>query len=241
MWEAPTGTGDAPAGFQDADQVSESGSTQAAESDAETCPASITVDSSSTTDGAETAAGSPSECEAYREEIIRKLEQGLTAQRIWQDLMDERGFAAKYHSVRRYVSKPQNKTPQLVRRMEVAAGEEARIDFGTGTWITTTDAVTGQSKQRRTWMFRIVLSHSRKGYNEAVFHQSTEAFIGALGNSFRYVGGTPNTLVIDNLMAAVIRFGQPLLHQEPSAPCRIEHPYNVSQRNSQEPIVRVFG
>ena len=76
-------------------------------------------------------------------------------------------------------------------------------DFGTGAWITTTDAVTGQSKRRRTWVFRIVLSHSRKGYSEAVFHQSTEAFIGALENSFRYFGGTPKTLVIDNLKAAV--------------------------------------
>ena len=37
VWEAPTGSGDAPAGFQDADQVAESGSTQVAESDAETC------------------------------------------------------------------------------------------------------------------------------------------------------------------------------------------------------------
>jgi transposase len=203
VWEAPTGSGDAVAGFQDTDQVSESGSSQVTESDAETCPASITADSTSTTDGTETAEGSRSECEAYREEIIRKLEQGLTAQRIWQDLVDECGFSAKYHSVRRYVSKLQIKTPQLVRRMEVAAGEEAQIDFGTGAWITTTDAVTGKSKRRRTWVFRIVLSHSRKGYSEAVFHQSTEAFIGALENAFHYFGGTPKTLVIDNLKAAV--------------------------------------
>jgi len=203
VWEAPTGSDDAPAGSQDADHVSESGPTHVAECDAKTCPANITADSTSTTDGAETAEGSRSECEAYREEIVRNLEQGLTAQRIWQNLVDERGFSAKYHSVRRYVSKLQIKTPQLVRRMEVAAGEEAQIDFGTGAWITTTDAVTGKSKRRRTWVFRIVLSHSRKGYSEAVFHQSTEAFIGALENSFRYFGGTPKTLVIDNLKAAV--------------------------------------
>ena len=126
VWEAPTGSGEAPAGFSDADQVTESGPIQVAESEAATCPASITSDSSSTTDGVESASASRSECEAYREEIIRKLEQGLTSQRIWQDLVDERGFAAKYHSVRRYVSKLQNKTPQLVRRMEVAAGEEAQ-------------------------------------------------------------------------------------------------------------------
>ena len=128
---------------------------------------------------------------------MRKLEQGLTAQRIWQDLIDEYGFAAKYHSVRRYVVRLQKKTPQLVRRMEVAAGEEAQVDFGTGAWIT------ADGKRRRSWVFRIVLSHSRKAYSEAVFHQNAEAFIGALENSFRYFGGVPKTLVIDNLKAAV--------------------------------------
>ena len=198
VWEAPTGSDDAPAGFQDADQVVQSELTPVAESDVKTCLPSITANSSSTTVTAETSAGSRSECEPYRDEIVRKLEQGLTGQRIWQDLIDEYGFAAKYHSVRRYVVRLQKKTPQLVRRMEVAAGEEAQVDFGTGAWITTADG-----KRRRSWVFRIVLSHSRKAYSEAVFHQNAEAFIGALENSFRYFGGVPKTLVIDNLKAAV--------------------------------------
>ncbi len=203
IWEAPTGSGDVPSGFQDVDHVEQTGLTQVAESDVETCSPGIPSNSTSTTVDAETPVGSRSECDAWREDIIRKLEQGLTSQRIWQDLVDEYGFAAKYHSVRRYVSKLQKKTPQLVRRMEVAAGEEAQVDFGTGAWITFTDAATGKTSRRRSWVFRIVLSHSRKAYSEAVFHQNAEAFIGALENSFRYFGGVPKTLVIDNLKAAV--------------------------------------
>lgn len=198
QWEAPTGSGEAATGFQDVSQVAETGTTDAAENDLETSSTSITANSSLTSDGAETPVGSRSECEPYRDEIVRKLEQGLTAQRLWQDLIDEFGFSAKYQSVRRYVARLQKKTPQLVRRMEVAAGEEAQVDFGTGAWITT-----GDGKRRRSWVFRIVLSHSRKAYSEAVFHQNTEAFIGALENSLRYFGGTPKTLVIDNLKAAV--------------------------------------
>jgi len=195
VWEAPTGSGDAPTGFQDAHQVAESGD--------EKSVAGIAASSSPGSGGVEPPVGSRSECEPWRDEILRKLEQGLTAQRIWQDLFEEHGFKAKYHSVRRYVAKLQQKTPQLVRRMEVAAGEEAQVDFGTGAWIMTTDAATGKKTRRRSWVFRIVLSHSRKAYSEAVFHQNTEAFIGALENSFRYFGGTPKTLVIDNLKAAV--------------------------------------
>ena len=58
---------------------------------------------------------------------------------------------------------------------------------------------------RRPWIFRIVLSYSRKAYSEAVWRQSTEAFISCLENAFRHFGGVPKRLVIDNLKAAVAR------------------------------------
>ena len=203
VWEAPTGSVDAPAGLPVSGQGAESSSVDVAEGDVATSLTGIPALSSSTVGVTGSAAVSRSVCEPYHDEIVRKLEQGLTAQRIWQDLVDEYGFDAKYHSVRRYVAKLQMKTPQLVRRMEVAAGEEAQVDFGTGAWITSKDTATGKTSRRRSWVFRIVLSHSRKAYSEAVFHQSTEAFLSALENSFRYFGGVPKTLVIDNLKAAV--------------------------------------
>jgi hypothetical protein len=46
-------------------------------------------------------------------------------------------------------------------------------------------------------VFRVVLSHSSKGYSEAVWQQTTEAFIWALENAFRYFGGVTHTVVID--------------------------------------------
>lgn len=142
--------------------------------------------------------GPESACAAYHEIIVRKLDTGLSAQRIWQDLRDEFGFAGKYPSVRRYVRRLALKSPELVRRIEVHPGEEAQIDFGTGAWVTDADG-----KRRRPWVLRVVLSHSRKGYCEAVYHQTTDNFIRVLENAFRYFGGTPKTLVIDNLKAAV--------------------------------------
>jgi transposase len=148
----------------------------------------------------QSATGPDSLCEPHRALILKKLEQGLTAQRIWQDLVDDHGFAAKYHSVRRFVARLVEKTPQLVRRIEVEPGEEAQIDFGTAAYVTTTDG-----KRRRPWVLRVVLSHSRKGYSEVVYQQSTENFIRVLENAFRYFGGVPKTLVIDNLKAAVLK------------------------------------
>jgi hypothetical protein len=84
------------------------------------------------------------------------------------------------------------------RRIECAAGEEAKIDFGTGIPIIGADG-----KRRRTHVFRIVLSHSRKAYSEAVYRQTTDELIRCLENAFWHFGGVPQTLVPDNLKAAV--------------------------------------
>jgi len=144
--------------------------------------------------------GPSSCCEPFRDIIAKKLEQGLSAQRIYQDLVTDHGFTAKYPSVRRFVGKLVRTTELPVRRMDVSPGEEAQIDFGTAAPVKMSDG-----KRRRPWVFRIVLSHSRKAYSEAVWRQSTEAFIGALENAFRHFGGVPKTLVIDNLKAVVKR------------------------------------
>jgi hypothetical protein len=82
--------------------------------------------------------------------------------------------------------------------MESAPGEEAQVDFGAGAPI-----ITAEGKRKKSHVFRITLSHSRKGYSEAVFRQTTEEFIRVLENAFWYFGGVPKTLIIDNLKAAV--------------------------------------
>jgi len=140
-----------------------------------------------------------SACEPYREFIVQKLSKGFTAQRIYQELVVEKDFPHKYHSVRRYVKKLQKVSQLPYRRLECLAGQEAQVDFGTGAWIVTPDG-----KRRKTHVFRIVLSHSRKGYSEVVFRQTTEAFIRCIENAFWYFGGVPQTIVIDNLKAGVI-------------------------------------
>jgi len=131
--------------------------------------------------------------------VVAGIESGLTAQRLFQDLRQDHGFAGGYDSVKRYVRRLTAGQAQRVERMERAPGEEAQVDFGLGA------PILADGKKRRSWVFRIVLSHSRKAYSEAVYHQTTEAFIRALENAFRAFGGVPRTLVIDNLRAAVAR------------------------------------
>jgi transposase len=144
--------------------------------------------------------GTRSQCEPYRREIIARLEQGFSAQRIFQDLVSEHAFEGKYHSVRRFVGRLKRTTPLPFRRIEVAPGEEAQIDFGSGAPIIQEDG-----RRRRTHVLRVVLSHSRKAYSEAVYRQTTDNLIGALENAFWHFGGVPRTLVPDNLKAAVLQ------------------------------------
>jgi len=148
--------------------------------------------------GLNAATGPPSTCDPYREIIQAKLEQMLSAQRIYQDLVAEHQFAASYWSVRRYVARLRQKLELPFRRLETEPGEEAQVDFGSGALVIASDG-----QQRRPWIFRIVLSHSRKAYSEAVWRQTTESFLQCLENAFHYFGGVPKRLVIDNLKAAV--------------------------------------
>jgi transposase len=141
---------------------------------------------------------SRSACEWFRELILAKLEDELSAQRIYQDLVANHGYAGSYYSVRRFVQKLEAHLPLPFRRMECAPGFEAQVDYGTGAPIIGSDG-----KRRKSHVFRVVLSHSRKGYCEASFRQTTDDFIRALENAFWSFGGVPQTVVIDNLKAAV--------------------------------------
>ena len=165
--------------------ISTPGSTLA---EAETKPAISTAGS---------GPGRKSSCEAWEAQITTALELGLSAQRIYQDLVTEFQFVGSYQSVKRFVRRLGATTPLPWRRMECEPGLEVQVDFGKGAWIMV------EGKRRRPHVFRVVLSHSRKGYSEAVWHQTTETFIRCLENAFRYFGGVPAATVIDNLRAAV--------------------------------------
>jgi len=141
---------------------------------------------------------SRSACAPFRGLILEKLQQELTAQRIYQDLVSEQSYSGSYYSVRRFVKKCAAHAPLPFRRMECPPGFEAQVDYGSGAPL-----VGSGGKRRKTHVFRTVLSHSRKGYSEVSLRQTTDDFLGALENAFVHFGGVPQTIVIDNLKAAV--------------------------------------
>jgi hypothetical protein len=57
---------------------------------------------------------------------------GLSEQRIYQDLVEENGFANSYESVKRFVRKLRVRHPQRVWRLDCQPGEELQLHFGLG-------------------------------------------------------------------------------------------------------------
>jgi transposase len=149
--------------------------------------------------GSATVPGPASLCDPWRDQIEAALERGLSIQRIYQDLVVERQFAGSYFSVRRFVLRRVDAQELPFRRMECAPAQELQVDFGLGAWVME------NGKRRRPHLLRAVLSHSRKGYSEVVWRQTSESFLRCLENAFRSFGGVTATVVIDNLKAGVIR------------------------------------
>ena len=143
--------------------------------------------------------GPVSVCEPWRDPIAQWVAQGLSIQRIYQDLVTTYEFPGSYHAVRRFVVRLVGKQELPFRRMECEPGQEVQVDFGLGAWVIE------DGKRRRPHLFRAVLSCSRKGYSEAVWRQTAESFLRCLENAFRHFGGVPATVVIDNLKAGVLR------------------------------------
>ena len=141
--------------------------------------------------------GRVSHCEPFETIIRAGLDGGLSAQRIYQDLVSEQKFVGSYDSVKRFVRQLEQAHPLPFRRMESEPGQEAQVDFGQGAWVVEDGC------RRRPHVLRVVLSHSRKGYTEAFWRQTTENFVRGVENAFRHFGGVARTLVIDNLRAAV--------------------------------------
>ena len=146
-------------------------------------------------------APSASACEPYRELIVEALGRGRNAMAIWQDLVDDYGFGARYASVRRFVARLRDQ-PAVEARVVIttAPGEEAQVDYGDGPMVR--DRATG--KHRRTRLFVLTLGYSRKAIRFLVWRSSAQVWAELHERAFRRLGGTVRVVVLDNLKEGVL-------------------------------------
>lgn len=123
-------------------------------------------------------------------------------------------------------------------------GEEAQVDYG---YIGT---IKVNGKPKKAWVFIMVLSYSRYMHASIEFDQSVKSFIQAHVDAFRFFGGVPETVKIDNLKAAVVEadFYEPVLQRTYAAfaahygfyaqPCRISTPTDKGKVESSVKYVK---
>jgi transposase len=140
-----------------------------------------------------------SHASAYDRIIREKLSLGLSAQRIYQDLVCEHDFQYSYDCIKRYVRKLAKKNPKVCARMFSNPGEEAQVDFGRGA------PTLKNGRYLRPWFFKMVLSYSRHSYEETVWTQDVETFIQCHERAFEELGGVPAIIRVDNLKSAVLQ------------------------------------
>lgn len=147
------------------------------------------------------ASAHTSACEPWRGFIEEQLRLKRNATAIYQDLVDLHGFAGAYNSVKRFVARLRHREPEQFDRLEFAPGEEAQVDYGEGApcW----DAVTQRWKKPR--LFVMTLRYSRRSFRRVVWKSGQQEWARLHEEAFRYFGGAPRYVVLDNLKEGVIR------------------------------------
>ncbi len=173
-----------------------------------------------------------SACEPHRAFIESQIRLGRNAQAIYQDLVDQHAFTHHYNSVKRFVRGLKRKEPEQFDRLEFLPGEEAQVDYGQG--APTRCPKTG--KMRRPRLFVMTLRYSRRAFRKVVWNSSSETWARLHEEAFRYFGGCPQYVVLDNLKEGVIKpdiyepilnhvYGSMLKHYEVVGdPARVKDP-----------------
>lgn len=147
-----------------------------------------------------------SSVERWRPTITALEERGLNAKTIHDRLkLDQSDFKGTYDAVKRLVASIREKQPlkpeDVVIPVETDPGLIAQVDFAyVGEVIEP-----ASSTRRKAWVFVMTLGFSRHFFAHVVFDQTIATWIDLHVRAFRFFGGIPQTLVPDNLKAAVIR------------------------------------
>jgi len=141
-----------------------------------------------------------SACEEHREWIEKQVELGRNAVAIYQDLVEHFGFTHRYNSVKRFVRGLKKKDPEQYDRLEYLPGEEAQVDYGQGA-----QTLHPSGKYRRPRLFVMTLKYSRRAFRKVVWKSSQRVWAKLHEESFRYFGGCPQYVVLDNLKEGVIK------------------------------------
>lgn len=141
-----------------------------------------------------------SACNGHCEWIQTQVGLGRNAMSIYQDLVEQFGFTHKYNSVKRFVRKLKANAPERFDILEYLPGEEAQVDYGQGA-----PTFLSSGKTKKPALFVMTLKFSRKSFRKVTWKTDQESWARLHEEAFRYFGGVPQYVVLDNLKQGVIR------------------------------------
>jgi transposase len=89
--------------------------------------------------------------------------------------------------------------PEQFDRLEFLPGEEAQVDYGEGALT-----LSASGRYRRPRLFVMTLRYSRRSFRRVVWKSGAETWARLHEDAFRYFGGCPQYVVLDNLKEGVI-------------------------------------
>lgn len=117
------------------------------------------------------------------------------------ELLRQDGCAVPYTSLRRFVAREGwgHAPRSTVRLIDTLPGDYAEMDFGQLGFFVDTDT----RRKRAIWALVVVLVYSRYLFVWPLFDQTLSSVIDGLEATWRFFGGVPHRLVLDNFPAAV--------------------------------------
>ena len=122
--------------------------------------------------------------------------QHHTAKRIYDRLVDEKGFTGSEPTVRAYVRFLKQKTKEAFVPLAFDAGDAVQIDWGEA-------SIYLSGKKMTINLFCARLCFSEAPFVVAYRRQNSESFLDAIVQTLEYFGGTPKRIIFDNAKVAV--------------------------------------
>jgi transposase len=139
-----------------------------------------------------------SKLDGFKKDIARWLEQyPLSATQVLRRLR-ENGYAGGYSILKEYIRQIRPARVQTHLTLGFAPGECAQVDWGNA------GSLTVGNTRRRLSFFVMVLCYSRRLYVEFTLSETMEQFLACHQNAFRFFGGVPGKVMLDNLKTAVL-------------------------------------
>jgi transposase len=149
-----------------------------------------------------------SKLDPFKADIERMLEVAPTVSAmVIRQRLEERGFDGGITIVRDYLRRmrPRPKPKAAFLRFESQPGVQCQIDWGHF------GSIAYGHTQRKLYCLAVVECHSRLLYLECTHSQRQETLHRGLLHAFAFFQGTPNELVHDNMLTAVIEHQGPVV------------------------------